>query len=169
LGNTYKPEEIIHYQEKSRAYHMESLESKLERLSPDQRKEIEDFVDFLMYRSGNLPVPAATGPVPARIQNVAPPPFVMQEPVQILENSPAKEPDASPGENPPAPVSREAPATPLHEVPALGEDRIARDYMDYGQFEQKSSPAIIAVKKVKEKLQKREEQERPRVSLDWID
>ena len=41
--------------------------------------------------------------------------------------------------------------------------------MDYGQFEQKSSAAITAVKNVKEKLQKREEQEKPRVSLDWID
>ena len=50
-----------------------------------------------------------------------------------------------------------------------GDDRIARDYMDYGQFERTSSPAITAVKKVKEKLQKREENEKPRVSLDWID
>jgi len=137
-------------------------------LSPDQRKEVEDFVDFLIYRTGNFQGSPATAPVPPRIQNVAPPPFVMQEPVQILENSPAKEPDASPGENSPAPVPRKESATPVREVPGPGEDRIARDYMDYGQFEQKSSPAIIAVKKVKEKLQKREEQEKPRVSLDWI-
>ncbi len=41
--------------------------------------------------------------------------------------------------------------------------------MDYGQFEQKSSPATIAVKNVKEKLQKQKEQEKPRVMLDWID
>ena len=39
---------------------MESLESKLDRLTPDQRKEIEDFVDFLLYRSGNLPVAPGT-------------------------------------------------------------------------------------------------------------
>jgi hypothetical protein len=41
--------------------------------------------------------------------------------------------------------------------------------MDYGEFEQNPSPAIIAVKRVKEKLQKSDEQEKPRVSLDWID
>ena len=41
--------------------------------------------------------------------------------------------------------------------------------MDYGQYEQQSSPAIIAVKNVKEKLEKQGEQEKPRVSLDWID
>jgi hypothetical protein len=148
---------------------MESLESKLERLSPDQRKEVEDFVDFLMYRSGNFQGSPSNAPVTPQIQMVAPPPLIMQEPVQILENPPAKEFDASPGENSPAPVPREESANPFHEVPAAGDDRIARDYMDYGQFEQKSSPAIIAVKKVKEKLQKREEQEKPRVSLDWID
>ena len=36
---------------------MESLESKLDRLSPEQRKEVEDFVDFLLFRSGNLSSP----------------------------------------------------------------------------------------------------------------
>jgi hypothetical protein len=36
---------------------MESLESKLDGLTPEQRKEVEDFVDFLIYRSGNLPGP----------------------------------------------------------------------------------------------------------------
>ena len=147
---------------------MESLESKLDRLSPDQRKEVEDFVDFLMYRSGNFQGSPATAPVPAQSQTAAPP-LVVQEPVRIPENRPAKEFAASPEENPSAPVLPEESATPFHEVSAAGDDRIARDYMDYGQFEQKSSPAIIAVKKVKEKLQKREKEEKPRVSLDWID
>jgi hypothetical protein len=41
--------------------------------------------------------------------------------------------------------------------------------MDYGKFDQNPSPATAAVKKVKEKLQKREENEKPRVSLDWIE
>jgi hypothetical protein len=148
---------------------MESWESKLDRLSPDQRKEVEDFVDFLIYRSGNFQGSPPTAQFPTQIQKVAPPSLVVQEPVQILENPRAKELDASPEENSSTPVPHEESATPFHEVSAAGDDRIARDYMDYGQFEQKSSPAIIAVKKVKEKLQKREEQEKPRVSLDWID
>ena len=149
---------------------MESLESKLDRLSPDQRKEVEDFVDFLIFRSGNFSGSSPTAPVPAWIQRGAPPPIIVQEPVQMLEYSVAKESDASPWENLPAPVPPgEEPGTSFHEIPATGDDPIARDYIDYGQFEQKSSPATIAVKKVKEKLQKREEQEKPRVSLDWID
>jgi hypothetical protein len=41
--------------------------------------------------------------------------------------------------------------------------------MDYGQYDRSPSPATAAVKKVKEKLQKRAENEKPRVSLDWID
>ncbi len=40
--------------------------------------------------------------------------------------------------------------------------------MDYGQFDRSPSPATTAVQKVKEKLQKREEDEKPLVSLDWI-
>jgi hypothetical protein len=155
--------------EKFRVYRMESLEIKLDRLSPDQRKEVEDFVDFLINRSGNFQGSTSSAPVPIQIQKVAPPPLVVQEPVQMLENAREKEFVASPGENPSTAVPHEESATPSHEVSPAGDDRIARDYMDYGQFEQKSSPAIIAVKKVKEKLQKRGEQDKPRVSLDWID
>ena len=45
------------------AQRMESLESKLDRLSPEQRKEVEDFMDFLMYRSGNSHESPGTAPV----------------------------------------------------------------------------------------------------------
>ncbi len=61
------------------------------------------------------------------------------------------------------------PVSPVQEITVAAEERITREYMDYGQFEQKTSHAITAVKNVKQKLQKREEQEKPRVSLDWID
>ena len=33
---------------------MESLESKLDRLSPEQRREVEDFVDFLIQRAEGI-------------------------------------------------------------------------------------------------------------------
>jgi hypothetical protein len=147
---------------------MESLESKLDRLTPEERKEVEDFVEFLMSRSGIPPESPATVPVPPQIQKVAPPPFIVQEPIHIPENPPVKGYDTITAENLSGPVQAEPP-TPFHEISAAGDDRIARDYMDYGQFEQQQSPAIVAVKKVKEKLQKREENEKPRVSLDWID
>jgi hypothetical protein len=148
---------------------MESLESKLDRLTPDQRKEVEDFVDFLMYRSGNSPGTPGTREAPPALQNVAPPPLTLSEPVHFGENSLIKGYDSPQSENSPLLVKNDEQVTPIQEIIVGGEDRITRDYMDYGLFEQKSSPATIAVKNVKEKLQKREEQEKPRVSLDWID
>ena len=147
---------------------MESLESKLDRLSPEQRKEVEDFMDFLMYRSGNSQESPATAPVSLELQKVAPPPLTMSEPVHFAENPLIKGYDSHQGENSSLPVKNEDQVKPIQEIIVGGEDRIAREYMDYGQYEQQSSPAIIAVKNVKEKLQKREEQEKPRVSLDWI-
>lgn len=147
---------------------MESLESKLDRLSPEQRKEVEDYVDFLLFRSGNLPAPAAGQP-PVSFQNVAPPPLFVQEPAHHTESAPIESNDSHPVKISPKPIQDEKQAEPIQEIIIGGEDRITHDYMDYGQFEQKSSPATIAVKNVKEKLQKQKEQEKPRVMLDWID
>lgn len=90
------------------------------------------------------------------------------EPLHVQENSPPRVYDAPAPGNPPSVRNGEGP-TPVREIVVVSDDRIARDYMDYGQFDQKPSPATAAVKKVKEKLQKREENEKPRVSLDWID
>ena len=148
---------------------MESLESKLDRLSPEQRKEAEEFVDFLMFRSGNSQGSSGTAPVPLVRKKVAPPPLTLPEPVHVTENPPQKIYDLPCCENSSIPVRNEEQVSPLQEITVGGDDRITRDYMDYGQYEQQSSPAIIAVKNVKEKLKKQEEQEKPRVSLDWID
>ncbi len=148
---------------------MESLESKLDRLSPEQRKEVKEFVDFLMYRSGNSHESLGTASVSLELKKVAPPPLTLQEPVQVTENPPPKIYDLSRDENSSIPVRSEEQISPLQEITLGGDDRITRDYMDYGQYEHQSSPAIIGVKKVKEKLKKHEENEKPRVSLDWID
>jgi len=145
---------------------MESLESKLDRLTPQQRKEVEDFADFLIFRSGILQDNPAVAQVPRRILNVAPP-LILQEPVHILENPAVQESDTLPVES----TSGNVPAGQqplLREISVPGDDRIARDYMDYGQFDHSTSPATTAVNKVKELLKKREEDEKPRVSLDWI-
>jgi hypothetical protein len=147
---------------------MESLESKLDRLTADQRKEIEDFVDFLLHRSGNLSAPATVQNTVSR-QNIAPPPLILEESVHIMENPSMEGHDSYQAEHASLSVKIEEQALPLQEIIVGGEDRISRDYMDYGSFEKKPSPATIAVKNVKEKLQKREEQEKPRVPLDWID
>jgi len=51
---------------------MESLESRLERLSPGQRREVEDFVDFLLSRpESSLAGQPAAGTPPA--PHTAPP------------------------------------------------------------------------------------------------
>jgi hypothetical protein len=122
---------------------MESLESKLDRLAPEQRKEVEDFVDFLIFRSGeSQAIPQAPS-----ISSQAPPP---------LETVPL------------SPPPRPVPA-PAQESPSTGEDWITRDYMDYGQFDEASSPATESVKKVKQKISRREEHEKPHPLLDWID
>ena len=148
---------------------MESFESKLDRLSPEQRKEVEDFVDFLLIRSGNISALPAATPTPVSFQNVAPPPLLVQEPAHLAEPVPIEGNDSHLVKNSPEPFHDEEQVQPIQEIIIGGEDRITHDYMDYGQFEQKSSPATIAVKNVKEKLQKQKEQEKPRVMLDWID
>jgi hypothetical protein len=150
-------------------HRMESLESKLDRMSPEQRNEVEEFVDFLLYRSGNVHESPGTAPVPLEFKKVAPPPLTLPEPVHIIENSPPKIYDLPRVENSTIPVRNEEQISPLQEITLGGDDRITRDYMDYGQYEQQSSPATIAVKNVKEKLKKQEDGEKPRVSLDWID
>jgi hypothetical protein len=148
---------------------MESLESKLDRLPPDLRKEVEGFVDFLLYRSENSHG-SPVAPAPPDIRNVAPPPLVFMEQAHETENTPGKVYGISHGENSSPTVKNEEQATPVPEIMMVGSDEQGtREYMDYGQFEQKPSPATSAVKNVKEKLQKREEREKPRVSLDWID
>ncbi len=75
---------------------MESLESKIERLPPEQHKEVEDFVDFLLFRSG-IVQESPVLPVPPRSLNAAPP-LIVQEPVHILENPPSMT-DGIPVEN----------------------------------------------------------------------
>jgi hypothetical protein len=155
----------ISLSDNSLAHHMESLESKLDRLSPEQRKEVEEFVDFLLYRSGNTHEFPGTTQVPMVFKKAAPPPFIVQEPVHTPNNIPIKGDDTIPAEI----VSDPVQGTPFNEISSASDDRITRDYMDYEQFDQNPSPATAAVKKVKEKLLKRAENEKSRVSLDWID
>jgi len=151
------------------ARRMESLESKLDRMSPEQRKEVEEFVDFLLYRSGSVHESPGTAPVTPEFKQVAPPPLTLSEPVHVTENPRPKIYDLPRVENSAIPVRNEEQISPLQEITLGGDDRITRDYMDYGQYESQSSPATIAVKNVKEKLKKQEVGEKPRVSLDWID
>jgi hypothetical protein len=148
---------------------MESLESKLDRLTSDQRKEVEDFVDFLISRSGNSHESSGASMVLPLSQNVAPPPLTLSEPVHVPENSPVKGYESLHEERSPLPIRNEEQSTPFKEIILSGDERITHGYLDYGEFEQHLSPAMVAVKNVKEKLKKNEEHEKPRELLDWID
>jgi hypothetical protein len=148
---------------------MESLESKLDRLSPEQRSEVEEFVDFLLYRLGlshdessqtvlNLLASKSAQsliPVMAPIMIQETPPFVMSE-----QNIRQEEPSS-------IGMSDEH-SIPMQEIAVEVEDLISRDYMDYGQFEQQS-PATEAVREVKTKLILKSDQDTSRNLLDWID
>jgi len=147
---------------------MDLLLNKLERLTPAQRKEVEDFVDFLIFRSDSRPNPARPiAPVPPVLMT-SPPPFELAMAVPAPPAQPSLSfpfPDASAS----APVPPEPAPELVHEI-AGADDYITRDYMDLGQYEQPPpSPATDATKKVKRKLIQHEEQDKTHRVLEWID
>jgi hypothetical protein len=148
---------------------MESLESKLDRLSSEQRKETEDFVDFLLSRSGQRDTVSNTPHNSPPVLNVAPPPLTLIEPVPVDDSRPVRLQDLVRTAEQAAPLAEDESAlAPFLEING-GSDGITHDYMDYGQFEQHPSPATEAVKKVKRKIIAREGKEKPRHILDWVD
>jgi hypothetical protein len=146
---------------------MESLESKLDRLSPEQRKEVEDFVEFLLSRSGLVFPSMNTAVNNPPVLNVTLPPFSLPEPVHT-EPGPVRLPDPARTE-PRATSADESASAPFHEIDGGFPEGGSRDYMDYGEFEQRPSPATEAVRKVKRKIVEREEQDKPRHLFDWVD
>jgi hypothetical protein len=149
---------------------MESLESKLDRLSPEQRKEVEDFVEFLLSRSGQVYPPPDTSRTILPVLNIAPPPMSLIEPVHAGETRPVRLPDPAMSDDHAALVTRdETTSAPFQEIGGGVQDRINHDYIDYGKFETQSSPATEAVKKVRRKIIAREGQDKPRHLLDWVD
>jgi len=147
---------------------MESLESKLERLSPEQRREVEDFVNFLIQRSGNSPTaPLTPSAAPPPLISIAPPPLSVQEPSIVQE--PVKVRDLIRIPDSPDPGPQEDPVTLLMQEIAV-DDSMVNDYMDYGKFEQPPpSLATEAVKRVKEKISRKKVHEPTNQILDWID
>ena len=155
---------------------MDSLESRLERMSPEQRREVEDFVDFLLSRSGTPPGNREASNVIPPALNVVPPALRIEEiPVSSppaagdaaqcghgTETAPVLQPDAGRQEG-----------DTIHEIEAGGSDWVTRDYLDYGQFEEKNrsqpSPATEAVQRVKVKLGGKKEPEPGKHILEWID
>lgn len=148
---------------------MESLESKLDRLSPEQRKEIEDFVDFLLLRAVQVRTPSDTSRESVPVRNLAPPPLTLIEPVHVMETPPVRLQDLVRTDDHEVRAARDEPVPVSFQEICGGSDRITHDYMDYGQFEHQPSPATEAVKKIKRKIVAREGEEKPRHLLDWVD
>jgi hypothetical protein len=144
---------------------MESLESKLDRLSHEQRREVEDFVDFLISRS----CPKCSPSIAPDSPNMALFTFTPFEEVHAEETGAVWPPDPARGDEREAPGDNDEPApVPFQEIGGMP-DRITRDYMDYGQFEQRQSLATEAVKKVRRTISARDEQQKPCHLLDWVD
>jgi hypothetical protein len=149
---------------------MESLESKIDRLSPEQRRETEDFVDFLLYRYSQTPALQPVNRPPPPVRNVAPPPLTMIEPVHVVEYPVSRSSDPSPAcEREPLAVGNPDVTPVIQEIDGGSDDPVSHDYMDYGRFEQPFSPAAEAVKKAKAKLSRSEEKNNSNHLLDWID
>jgi len=148
---------------------MEFLESKLIRLSPEQRKEVEDFVEFLLSRPGQGPVLQAATESP-HAMNIAPPLLAPVEPVNSPGFRQAAPQDIARSGTADLPSGSDEPAPlPFHEIGGGIQDQLTGDYMDYGQFEPRTSPATDAVKKIRRKIGTREGQYTPHHLLDRVD
>lgn len=130
-----------------RAGQMESLESKLDRLSPEQRREVEDFVDFLLQKPKTpLSAPSSPAAAPSPLADASPP-FFEQEPASIPE--PVKLHDLIRRKEPPAASPQEDVASLVQEISISDDDSLSGDYMDYGQFDQDKK--AVVKKKTKER------------------
>lgn len=141
---------------------MELLESRMERLTPEQRMEVEDFVDFLLLKNNfrqNPPVAPTPSPI---LMNT--PPVLSADPVpavpamQTQDTHIPEEPHLSAGSHDPDPST-------IQEIVDSGED----GYMDYGRFEQVAIPVAGPEKSVKRKVIARDAGEKSRLLLDWVD
>jgi len=136
---------------------MDSLASRLERLTAEQRKSVEDYIDFLLSRTG-LQNGEIAGSAPHQNLPDAPPPLL---PVAEATAASQKAPEA------PQESSR------VREIAPAGDDSKGSSYLDYGLFEgaQKSppSPADEAVERVKKRLSEKKEEAPADNLLEWVE
>ncbi|MGB8892424.1 MAG: hypothetical protein WCC86_10205 [Methanoregula sp.] len=152
---------------------MDPLENKLDRLSPEQRREVEDFVDFLIQRAEGIRVTIqlASHDASQPLKSVAPP---------LISPDPISSDDAS--VPPMRDVNNSSAAFPpthevlVHEIAGTDGENTSEEYFEYGKFEKSPSPALFppspadaAVQKVKKKLIQKSEQVSKDKFLDWID
>jgi len=142
---------------------MESLESRLDRLSPEQRREVEDFVDFLLQKPKTPhPAPLAPAAAPPPLA-AASPPFFEQEPAS--EPEPVKLHDLIRRQEPIAASPQEDVASLVQEISIGDDDLPSGDYMDYGQFDQEKK----AVVQKKQKKSREKATDSSAHLLEWIE
>jgi hypothetical protein len=147
---------------------MESLESRMERLTPDQRREVEDFVDFLLLKNNIRQVPVSAPSPPPLMMNTRP--LLSPDQSSLLQQPPVRVQDLMiQDESRPPVISADRAPSSVRENTAEGEDWITRDYMDYGKVDQQPSSATEAVKKMKQKMITQEAEDKFRQLLDWVD
>ena len=154
---------------KVRVHSMESLESRLDRLSPEQRKEVEDFVEFLLSRSGQVFSPLNTPVNNPPVLNVTPPPFSLIEPVPSWMS-----PNRPDYRTLPVPEPGQVQRTSQYPPRSMRSTEVSRKLSPLitwimGSLNNILHSATEAVKKVKRKIIAREEQEKPRHLFDWVD
>ncbi len=152
----------------------DSLENRLERLSPEHRRSVEDYIDFLLACAAR-----GTGTSPRTSQDlspqiVAPPPFFPTPDIPPADPPLTENLPDIPQTKTDHPIDAVEPKTlRIQEIATEKEDSLSQGYMDYGKFEppQKSppSPADEAVRRVKIKLDGKKEKDPARNVLDWID
>ena len=158
---------------------MESLENKLNRLSPELRKEVEDYVDYLVSRSENhfmprdavVPMPPVSNGIPPALRAPEPAPVSVTPGISVVGNGGQnRREEESPSR---VPASQEPEEEIIHEIMVGGGDPVTRDYLDYGQFETTApplpSPATEAVQRVKAKLGGKKDTAAGTHLLEWID
>ncbi|MCK9580908.1 MAG: hypothetical protein M0Q92_10745 [Methanoregula sp.] len=146
---------------------MESLESRIARLTPEQQREVEDFVDFLLLKNNIRQAPVSAMPSPALM---AVPPVMIPEPVPAIPLNSVPAPSMPfISESPLIVINAESSPAPIREIMVGGDDGITRDYLDYGEFDHDRSPANRPAKKGRHGVIVRQTVEKSPHVLDWFD
>jgi len=151
---------------------MESLESKLDRLTPEQHREVEDFVDFLIHRAEGIRITVQLAHNPSPSPKSIAPPLIASDPASF--ESPVRE--ASDRRVLSEPILDTESHSAIHEVDGSENGENIDGYFDYSKFERAvpprsspQSPADIAIQNVKRKLVQKGEEVTKNKLLDWID
>ena len=134
----------------------------MERLTPEQRMEVEDFVDFLLLKNNFRQNPSAVSSPSPILMNA--PPILSAEPAPAVS---ALQVSASLIHEEGGPIGDGSvpESSPIQEIVDVGED----GYMDYGRFEQAAAPEREPEKSVKRKVIARETREKSGHLLEWVD